>query len=117
MAPIVAPIDDIKGETPAGGTSGTPPADEGRAVGPESETRGGGEAPDRTLPDRTLPDRTLDETIVPPDGMPGCRAALPAGSLPGPYLEAQGDEDRAPPPNAPSPVTPAVTVASPRGDR
>lgn len=37
-----------------------------------------------------------------PDGMPGRRANLPPGSLPGPYLEAQRDENRTPPPNAPS---------------
>jgi hypothetical protein len=37
-----------------------------------------------------------------PDGMPGRRADLPPGSLPGPYLEAQGDENRTPPANAPS---------------
>jgi hypothetical protein len=37
-----------------------------------------------------------------PDGMPGRRADLPPGSLPGPSLDTQGDENRTPPPNAPA---------------
>jgi hypothetical protein len=45
-----------------------------------------------------------------PDGMPGGRAALPPGSLPQPYFGPQGDEQRQPPPNAPSPVEPAPVI-------
>lgn len=48
------------------------------------------------------------------DGRLGGRAALPAGSLPGPYLGPQGDENRAPPPNAPVPTGPGDTVDSVR---
>jgi hypothetical protein len=47
-------------------------------------------------------------------GRLGGRDALPPGSLPEPYLEPQGDENRDPPPNAPSPVEPAVTVETAR---
>lgn len=45
------PMDDIKGETPA--SEGVDPAAKSgpRSVGPESETRGGPEAPDTTLAD------------------------------------------------------------------
>ncbi len=46
----------------------------------------------------------------PPDGMPGGQAALPEGGLPKPYLGPQGDEQRDPPANAPSPVPPAAVV-------
>jgi len=91
------------GKTPGSDTPGTKPEGEHRSVGPESETRGGPEAPGETPP----------ATDTPPDGMPGVRAGLPEGSLPGPYLEAQGDENRPPPPSAPSPVTPAPTVDTP----
>jgi len=41
---------------------------------------------------------------------PGGSAALPAGSLPKPFLGPQGDENRDPPPNAPAPVNPTETV-------
>jgi hypothetical protein len=101
-------MDDIRGEVPGSETqtaktqgSGIPDTKaerERRSVGPESETRGAPEAP---------------ATHTAPDGMPGDRAGLPEGSLPGPYLETQGDENRTPPPNAPSPVTPAPTVDTP----
>ncbi len=71
-------------------------------VGPESETRGGPEAPEESLDER------------PPDATPrpglGHRAALPPGSLPGPYLDTQGDENRQPPANAPAPVNPTAIV-------
>jgi hypothetical protein len=48
--------------------------------------------------------------------MPGGAAALPEGSLKGPFLGPQGDENRDPPANAPAPVLPAETVrdADPR---
>ena len=114
-------MDDIRGETQAGetqagktrtcDTSGTAPERGHRSVGSESEMRGGPEAPDAPL------DESPTARFVPPDGMPGVRAGLPEGSLPGPYLAAQGDEDRTPPPNAPSPVTPAPTVATSDRDR
>jgi hypothetical protein len=105
-------MDDIRRQTPASETetSGAYAAMRERnrhTLGTESEARGGPEAPNSTLGD------TPPNDFARPDGMPGARAALPEGSLPGPYLEAQGDEDRTPPPNAPSPVTPAVTVAAP----
>ena len=45
-----------------------------------------------------------------PDGMPGGRAALPAGSLPKPFFGPQGDEQRDPPPGSPAPVNPAPIV-------
>jgi predicted nucleotidyltransferase len=41
---------------------------------------------------------------------PGGAAALPEGSLPKPFLGPQGDENRAPPANAPAPVAPTETV-------
>jgi hypothetical protein len=101
----MTPNNDIPGETPV---SQTKPAERDRTVqpkrtvGPESETRGGPEAPDDGLDDpRPTPM---------PDGRPGERAALPPGSLPGPYLGPQGDENRDPPADAPSPTGPADTV-------
>jgi hypothetical protein len=45
-----------------------------------------------------------------PDGLPGGRAALPANSLSKPFFGPQGDENRTPPQNAPSPVKPPVRV-------
>jgi len=87
----MARMDDIRDETPAGETTGSQPAgsaDKGpRSVGPERETRGGPKAPD-TAPDEAERQHAVarQATFVPPDGMPGMRAALPAGSLPGPYL-------------------------------
>ncbi len=42
--------------------------------------------------------------------MPGGSAALPEGSLPKPFLGPQGDEQRDPPANAPSPVPPSPVV-------
>ena len=39
-----------------------------------------------------------------PDRLPGGRAALPADSLSKPFFGPQGDENRAPPQNAPAPV-------------
>jgi hypothetical protein len=41
---------------------------------------------------------------------PGGDAALPAGSLPKPFLGPQGDENRQPPANAPAPIPPTETV-------
>jgi hypothetical protein len=124
-------MDDIRDETPAsetcgprsaGSASGVPPEAGPRAVGPESETRGGPEAPGTTLDDTrpqqwNVPRQGPSAPFMPPDGMPGMRAGLPPGSLPGPYLAAQGDENRTPPANAPSAVTQAITVAAPAGDR
>jgi hypothetical protein len=46
----------------------------------------------------------------PPPVPPGGAAALPAGSLPKPFLGAQGDENREPPANAPAPIPPTETV-------
>jgi hypothetical protein len=86
--------DDIPGEMRA--------IDSEPTVGPESETRGGPEAPADTLDDRA--------PAPMPDGRPGLRAGLPPGRLPGPYLGPQGDENRDPPANAPSPTGPANTV-------
>ena len=63
--------------------------------------RGGTDKARPSAPPNTSGDhRTRRHTE--PDGMPGRRADLPPGSLPGPYLAAQGDENRTPPPNAPS---------------
>jgi hypothetical protein len=100
----MTPNDDIPGETPV---SQTGQADRDRAVrtvGPESETRGGPEAPDESFDADAPPPAPM------PDGRPGSRAALPPGSLPGPYLGRQGDENRDPPADAPSPTGPADTV-------
>ena len=52
----MTPIDDIKddgieGGAPASQSSGLPKAPGPRSVGPESETRGGPEAPDESLAD------------------------------------------------------------------
>jgi hypothetical protein len=41
---------------------------------------------------------------------PGDNAALPEGTLSKPFLGAQGDENRDPPPGAPAPVNPTKTV-------
>jgi len=106
----MAPADDIKGETTASEAAGSPAKTGPRLVGPESETRGRVEAPDAPLTDHR------NSGFTKPDGMPGQRADLPEGSLPGPYLGPQGDENRTPPPNAPSPVKPAATVTTPHRD-
>jgi hypothetical protein len=42
--------------------------------------------------------------------IPGGRAALPEGSLPGPFLGPQGDENRDPPENAPIAPQPATRI-------
>ncbi len=42
-------MDDIKGETGASESVGSPAETGPRSVGPESETRGGAEAPDESL--------------------------------------------------------------------
>ncbi len=63
-----------------------------------------------------------EDTKPPPASTPlptaggrlGGRAALPPGSLSKPYLETQGDENRDPPPNAPSPVEGTATVETAR---
>jgi NADPH-dependent 2,4-dienoyl-CoA reductase/sulfur reductase-like enzyme/nitrite reductase/ring-hydroxylating ferredoxin subunit len=47
----------------------------------------------------------------PPGGIPGGRAALPAGALPTTYLGPQGDEQRTPPAGSPAPIPPAPVVA------
>ena len=52
---------------------------------------------------------TNPKTPAPPIP-PGQNAALPAGSLRKPFLGPQGDENRAPPSNAPAPVNPTTTV-------
>ncbi|HEX2941953.1 MAG TPA: hypothetical protein VHO91_12970 [Rhodopila sp.] len=77
-------------------------------VGPESETRGGPEAPDEALDEQPpLAGRRPGQ---------GHRAALPEGTLPGPYFGTQGDENRQPPANAPAPVNPTATVGDGRPD-
>lgn len=75
----------------------------------ESETRGGPEAPQDSLDNDAMagPGRFPG---IDPDPELGYRAALPAGTLPGPYLNTQGDENREPPDNAPGPVNATVTV-------
>jgi hypothetical protein len=101
----MTPNDDIPGETPASQSAQAERAMQPvRTVGPESEARGGPEAPDENLDADGPPPAPM------PDGRPGGRAALPAGSLPDPYLGPQGDENRDPPPEAPSPTDPADTV-------
>ena len=109
----MTPPDDIPLDTPPPETERAPaPAKRLRSVGPESETRGGSETPEETLGEaagtpvaevasvagKHLPSKPS----LPPDGMPGGRAALPPGSLPKPYLGPQGDENRDPPANAPT---------------
>lgn len=119
-------MDDIKGETPLTETAKTAP-DHGaesttghHSVGPESEVRGGSEAPSRTVdeapkgqPPAAQPYGVPGLAGQRPDGVPGNRAPLPEGSLSATYLAAQGDENRQPPSNAPAPVNPAVTVDDP----
>lgn len=80
----------------------TKPADRQHA-GPADHQAGGGPA----RPPGNARDRSSD---VPSNPGLGSRAALPEGSLPGPYLDAQGDENRQPPANAPVPPQPAVTI-------
>jgi hypothetical protein len=53
----------------------------------------------------------------PSAGMPGDRAALAPGALTAPFRGPQGDENRDPPANAPSPVMPAPTVKDRRAAR
>jgi hypothetical protein len=112
VAGVMAPMDDIKGGTTASEAAGSPTQARRRSVGRESATRAGPEAPG--VP---LSGGVGNGGVSQPERMPGQRADLPAGSLPGPYLGPQGDENRAPPSNAPSPVKPAVTVATPVADR
>ena len=93
------------------GTERRPSVGPPGVVGPESEARGGPEAPSENLPE----DRVNEQL---PAGMPpntnlGRRAALPPGSLPGPYLGPQSDENRQPAPGASSPTGPAETVPAP----
>jgi hypothetical protein len=109
-------MDDIKGENPASesvsvGATGAPSPSR-RSVGAESETRGGHEAPETSLSDEPAA-----PPFEPPDGFPGERAALPAGSLSNPYLGPQGDENRTPAPNAPSDVRTGSTVEELARDR
>nr|WP_294529562.1 hypothetical protein [uncultured Rhodopila sp.] len=96
----MTPNDDIPGATPP--SQSEIPSRPLRAVGPESEERGGPETPEESLADER-PARM-------PDGRPGERAGLPPGSLPEPYLGPQGDENRDPPPDAPSPTGPADSI-------
>ncbi len=123
--------DDIPQDTPPSGTEpANAPARPVRSVGPESEARGGSEAPEKALGetaghlspaagvtsghDGDLP---FEPPASPPDGMPGSRAALPPGSLPKPYLGPQGDENRNPPANAPVAPNPNETVETRGGNR
>jgi hypothetical protein len=82
-------------------------------ITPESETRGGPEAPQQTLDAHPTARPTAASDRMPgvnPEPGLGSRAALPEGTLPGPYLDTQGDENRQPPDNAPAPVNPTITV-------
>jgi hypothetical protein len=110
----MTPMDDIEGETPASQSSQPEPERRGLGkVGPESEARGGSEAPDERLdaaPQAKGPPASAGSR---PDGFPGERAALPEGTLSSPFLGTQGDENRQPPVNAPAPVNPATTVDDP----
>jgi hypothetical protein len=72
----------------------------------KSETRTGAVRSQRM----TQNDSSHDPKKTPPPIPPGSEAALPPGSLPGPFLGPQGDENRTPPPNAPVPVQPTETV-------
>ncbi|HEY1412315.1 MAG TPA: hypothetical protein VGF36_09245 [Rhodopila sp.] len=56
------------------------------------------------------PDPPANTKMPPAPNPPGGAAALPAGSLPKPFLGPQGDENRDPPADSPAPVTPAPTV-------
>ncbi len=60
------------------------------------------------------PDPPPNAKIPPAPIPPGGAAALPPGSLPGPFLGPQGDENRDPPAGAPAPVPPAPTVKDTR---
>ncbi len=103
------PHDDSPDDTPGSGRSAAGGAP--RAAGPESEVRGGPEAPGEALDADQL---TSPDARPMPDGRPGERAALPEGSLPSPYLGPQGDENRDPPAGAPAPTFPAETVEDAR---
>jgi hypothetical protein len=89
-------MDDIKGERPASEAAGSP---------------------DKQPPNTRPKDPPRHGPLSRPDGMPGQRADLPEGRLPGPFLGPQGDENRRPPANAPAPVKPAPTVETPVKDR
>ena len=56
------------------------------------------------------PEPPANTKMPPAPVVPGGAAALPKGSLPKLFLGPQGDENRNPPANAPSPVRPALTV-------
>jgi hypothetical protein len=56
------------------------------------------------------PEPPIATKLPPKPVMPGGAAALPVGSLKGPFLGPQGDENRDPPADAPAPVPPAETV-------
>jgi hypothetical protein len=73
VAGVMAPADDIKGETTASEAAGSPTETGPRLVGPEGKNGGQAEAPDAPLTDH----RNRGFT---PDGMPGQRADLPEGS-------------------------------------
>jgi hypothetical protein len=64
----------------------------------------------RPLRSRPMDDTRDDPKTPTPPVPPGGSAALPAGSLPKPFLGPQGDENRDPPPNAPAPVNATETV-------
>src|ERR1700747_1591692 len=94
----MAPMDDIRDETHAGETYGpgsggsaseVPPETGHHAVSPKSEARDGAEAPDTSLAttrpkQRNAPRQDPSASFMPPDGIPGMRAGLRLGSLPGP---------------------------------
>jgi len=60
------------------------------------------------------PDPPVNGKLPPRTVMPGGSAALPEGSLPKPFLEPQGDENRDPPAGAPAPVNPTVKIKDTR---
>jgi hypothetical protein len=75
-------------------------------VSPEDEVRGASPQGDQSQIER-YPDLNSSPGL-------GSRAALPEGSLPRLYQDAQGDEHRKPPDNAPSPVNSQATVETAR---
>jgi predicted nucleotidyltransferase len=60
------------------------------------------------------PDPPVTGKLPPRAVMPGGPAALPEGSLPKPFLEPQGDENRDPPAGAPAPVNPTAKIKDTR---
>ena len=60
--------------------------------------------PSSDKPDRKPLDQSVQNAPEPHHDLPGKRAAWPPGTLSTPYFGPQGDENRDPPPNAPTPT-------------